>query len=101
MASPTRRCLVCRRTARKADLTRLAVSGRSVVVDGAARVPGRGAYLCRRQECLDGALHRGGGRVLNALRVRATEVTIEEDRLRKEWSTHGAPALVGVGGETA
>jgi uncharacterized protein len=101
VGTPTRSCLVCRRTARKPDLVRLAVSHGAVVVDHPALLPGRGAYLCRRTECLDNGLRRGGGSILRALRARSGEVTIEEDRLREEWGSDREPAAAVVGGETA
>jgi predicted RNA-binding protein YlxR (DUF448 family) len=32
----------------------------TVVVDPAARLPGRGAYTCRQRTCLERAVQRGG-----------------------------------------
>jgi uncharacterized protein len=36
----------CGRTAPKDELLRIALSGRTAVLDPPARLPGRGAYLC-------------------------------------------------------
>ncbi|HEY7932882.1 MAG TPA: YlxR family protein [Solirubrobacteraceae bacterium] len=48
---PLRRCAGCGRVAPKTELVRLALTGedpsaRRVVLDRAATMPGRGAYLC-------------------------------------------------------
>jgi predicted RNA-binding protein YlxR (DUF448 family) len=40
----------------QSELVRLALSGGGVVVDPGRRLPGRGAYLCRRRECWDRAV---------------------------------------------
>lgn len=84
---PVRRCLACRRTAGKPQLVRLAVVGEAVVVDPSARQPGRGAYLCHRQECLEAALRRGGTALARSLRQAHGQVTVDEDDIRTQWST--------------
>lgn len=76
---PRRRCVGCGRIAPKSELLRIAViregqarRGRAVC-DHAARMPGRGAYLCRGEspelpaaECLKRAIQRGA--IARALR---------------------------------
>jgi predicted RNA-binding protein YlxR (DUF448 family) len=75
---PRRRCVGCGRIAPKSELLRIvAASGRTspagaaaktcAVADPLARMPGRGAYLCREdaapspaQQCLALAERRGG-----------------------------------------
>lgn len=57
MADPQRRCVGCGAVRAKPDLLRLALDGRTVVADPAARLPGRGAYVCGAA-CLERAVHR-------------------------------------------
>jgi predicted RNA-binding protein YlxR (DUF448 family) len=78
---PRRRCVGCGRIAPKSELLRIAAAERPsggaetgakgsqtvAVADPHARMPGRGAYLCRdaaapgpAQECLALAMRRGG-----------------------------------------
>lgn len=88
---PVRRCLACRRAASRTALVRLAVVGETVTVDRAAREPGRGAYVCRERACLEAALQRGAAALLRALRCQRAEVTVDEDELRRQWSTAADP----------
>ena len=71
---PVRMCCICRQRQPKASLTRYVravmaannqdaqgdVSG--LVPDEAQRLPGRGLYVCARQECRERILRRGFGR---------------------------------------
>ena len=67
--SPTRTCVGCRKRESKANLVRvIAVSG-TCVPDPQARMPGRGAYLHLRAECLEQAQRSRS--VARALRVQA------------------------------
>jgi predicted RNA-binding protein YlxR (DUF448 family) len=50
---PQRTCVVCGRKAPQAELERMAVSGGRVLWDPSRRLPGRGAYICFRRECLE------------------------------------------------
>ena len=90
---PIRSCLACRRRAAKPALVRLALGDGTVALDAAARMPGRGAYLCRRRACLDAALRRDGAPILRAL--RATGATVDRVGLEAAWerTTHGASAV--------
>jgi predicted RNA-binding protein YlxR (DUF448 family) len=54
---PQRRCVGCGQTAPKAELVRIALAGDEVVVDRAARLPGRGAYV-HGQDCAARAVSR-------------------------------------------
>ncbi len=50
---PQRTCVTCRTVGGKRGLIRFVRQpDGSVVVDETGRLPGRGAYLCRKQECL-------------------------------------------------
>lgn len=72
---PQRTCVGCGRTTAKRELVRVVrtLAGR-VEVDPTAKKAGRGAYLCRREECWRQALKRS--RLDHALRAAAPE----EDR---------------------
>ncbi|CAM4039552.1 MULTISPECIES: YlxR family protein [Tsukamurella] len=72
MSEPVRTCIGCRRRAPAAELIRtVAVAGDDgalrVVVDGARRLPGRGAWLHDAPECVEQARRRNAFR--RALRV--------------------------------
>jgi uncharacterized protein len=76
---PQRTCVVCRSTTAKRALHRIvrspagAVGGsssRSVSYDPTGKAPGRGAYLCGQQACLEAALRRGS--IQRALKVTDT-----------------------------
>ncbi|HEV3229640.1 MAG TPA: YlxR family protein [Solirubrobacteraceae bacterium] len=59
-SEPHRRCAGCGRVAPKQSLVRLAVGEDQVLlVDRAATLPGRGAYVCAGQACLHEAARRG------------------------------------------
>ena len=81
-ASPERQCIGCGLRSPQAGLVRLRVEERvggdgglvKAVVTGRG-LRGRGAYLCRKQACLDRALHR---RAFQRA-FRATVVVDEED----------------------
>ena len=56
---PLRRCVACRTARAKGELTRLvrAPDGR-IEVDASGKAPGRGAYVCRRRECVETAMRK-------------------------------------------
>jgi predicted RNA-binding protein YlxR (DUF448 family) len=62
VSEPERQCIGCGRRGPQADFLRLTLDKRQtpprVVVARGRERTGRGAYLCRRQACLDRALHR-------------------------------------------
>lgn len=49
---PERTCLACRTRFAKGELLRFVARAGVLVVDQAGRLPGRGAYCCRRPGCL-------------------------------------------------
>lgn len=56
---PLRMCMVCRERREKQDLIRVAYQkDRGAVIDPAGKLPGRGAYVCRRPECIAQAQKR-------------------------------------------
>jgi predicted RNA-binding protein YlxR (DUF448 family) len=78
---PVRTCIGCRAARPQADLVRLArAEGGGVEPDPTRRAGGRGAYLCRRAECLEGALRRQA--VGHAFRGRARMTPEAVSRLR-------------------
>ena len=53
---PMRMCIACRTSRPKRELIRIVKTGEgSVEVDQTGKVPGRGAYICSRIECLENA----------------------------------------------
>jgi predicted RNA-binding protein YlxR (DUF448 family) len=58
----------------------VAGSPRRVVVAG--RGPGRGAYLCRKQACMDRALHRRAFQ-----RAFRSTVTVDQEQIREAMRT--------------
>ena len=71
---PLRLCLTCRDRKPKRELVRLVrtVDG-PVVVDPSGKVPGRGAYLCKNQQCLDN--------LTQACLAKALDASISEELL--------------------
>ena len=63
MSEPERRCIGCGYRGPQSGFLRLALDRQTVppkvvVNNGTRNRRGRGAYICRRQACLDRALHR-------------------------------------------
>ena len=53
---PQRRCLACQEAKDKKDLMRIVRSPEGEIsIDLTGRKPGRGAYLCRSEECINKA----------------------------------------------
>jgi predicted RNA-binding protein YlxR (DUF448 family) len=77
---PIRTCLGCGQQRPKRELVRIAVMDRVLTIDEGARLPGRGAYLCRRQECVSRLLKKKG-RISHALRASLPH-DVEEGFLR-------------------
>lgn len=82
---PIRSCVACRRREEQQRLVRLVVAGGEIRVDPEARRPGRGAYVCDRQDCLRAVLRRGAAPLARALRVRPDAVTLEEKAISAAW----------------
>ncbi|MDO8586242.1 MAG: YlxR family protein [Armatimonadota bacterium] len=55
--TPERMCVACGARSFKGDLMRIArTRGEGVVPDPSGKMPGRGAYICSKSECVDKAL---------------------------------------------
>ncbi len=85
--SPERTCIACSAKVARSALTRIAAAPGGVRLDLKGRLPGRGAYLCRRREC-DKALMRAG-RLSYALRTTVSES--EMSRLISEMKARAEP----------
>ena len=56
-----RRCVACRTARPKAELMRVVRTANGEMgVDPTGKAPGRGAYVCRRAECVEAALRKQG-----------------------------------------
>ena len=65
---PQRTCVVCRETKDKRELIRIVRTPEGKVsIDPTGKANGRGAYLCRKVECIEQGLQKG--RVARALQV--------------------------------
>lgn len=94
MGDPERQCIGCGRRAPQSDLVRMCVepdgdTKRVVVCEGRERT-GRGAYLCRKNACLERALMR---RALE----RAFRTSVEVDRDALHNAIQGSKNAVGSG----
>jgi predicted RNA-binding protein YlxR (DUF448 family) len=85
-ARPERQCIGCGRRGPQSEFVRLCVEERGgspgsspakVVTVGRGQ-KGRGAYLCRKQGCLDRALHRRAFQ-----RAFRATVQVDEDQIRE------------------
>ena len=74
---PQRTCVACRKVKAKRELIRLVrVADGGMEVDTSGKKAGRGAYLCRVQECWKTGLK--GGRLAHSLRTTLTEDNQEQ-----------------------
>ena len=48
---PERRCIGCMQSKPKRELLRIVASPDGLQIDISGKMPGRGAYLCRSEEC--------------------------------------------------
>ena len=82
---PMRMCFGCREMHEKRELIRIVKSAEGMVsIDMRGKAPGRGAYICRKSDCLERAMK---SRALE----RALEHRIEPDvyeRLREELAAN-------------
>ena len=89
-ASPERQCIGCGKRGPQREFVRLCVEerdgsaagGAMKVVTAGRGMKGRGAYLCRKQACLDRALHRRAFQ-----RAFRATVAVDEDHIREALRT--------------
>ncbi len=80
---PQRICVGCRQTRGKKELIRIVrTPDYKVIIDHTGKMSGRGAYLCRRAECLRAALD--GKQLVRALHLELSQEVIAD--LEKEIS---------------
>lgn len=74
---PMRMCVVCRQSKPKAELVRiLKTEDGGVLADGTGKLPGRGAYICADEKCMERAY---GTKVLQkTIRAKMDEQTYDE-----------------------
>jgi predicted RNA-binding protein YlxR (DUF448 family) len=86
--------VVCRATRPQDELLRVVVRGAALTEDPGSRLGGRGAYLCPRTACLQGAGARDGAALRRALRAPGVDVGPALARLRAAHgdATDGATA---------
>ena len=66
---PERMCVACGTRSSKGDLMRIArTAGETIVPDPSGKLPGRGAYVCPKSECIEKALKQK--RFDRALRIQ-------------------------------
>jgi len=58
VSAPVRTCLGCRRKAPQDQLLRFVAQNRELIADPTRRLPGRGAYTCRKAACFERAAAR-------------------------------------------
>lgn len=89
---PQRSCVVCRRVTDKRSLTRIVRSpDGGIQIDPSGKLPGRGAYLCGRDECWQKAAV--GDALERALRTRLVD---EERQMIAAWGADLQPRTENV-----
>ena len=87
---PQRTCIGCREIRPKREMVRIVrTPDDGVEIDETGKRSGRGAYLCRRQECWDIALKKN--RLQHALKTSLTD----EERATLEEFAHRLPETEG------
>jgi len=93
---PERTCIACGARGRQADFLRVAArDGGTPVIDQLAdakkgREPGRGAYLCRRLDCVEAALKRRA--LQRALKLKNSVPINFGDEVRRAVENYKAEA---------
>jgi predicted RNA-binding protein YlxR (DUF448 family) len=74
---PQRTCIACRKVKAKRDLIRVVrTPSGNVEIDAGGKKTGRGAYLCRTEECWEASLK--GNRLEHTLRTSLTRENHEQ-----------------------
>jgi predicted RNA-binding protein YlxR (DUF448 family) len=77
---PLRSCIACRETVPKRELIRIVRTPEGTIeIDPKGKHPGRGAYLCRKPQCLDAAFQQR--RLAQALRCPVSAEDVAALRL--------------------
>ena len=75
--SPSRRCVVCGKSANKKELLRFVMGEEGIVFDSQQVMPGRGAYLTKEARCVFAAS------VVSLLNASITRTRLERKAKRK------------------
>lgn len=79
-----RSCAACRKKQDKSELVRIVRSPEGGIrLDISGRAPGRGAYLCPREACLNMALKKGS----LSRSLHSSLSAEEQENIRKEFSS--------------
>ena len=74
---PQRSCVVCKTQKNKNELLRIVKNKENEIkIDTTGKEPGRGAYICYSEECLEKAIK--SGRLEKALETKINDNTYEE-----------------------
>lgn len=74
---PMRVCVSCKKQFPKRELVRVVhTPDDDVVIDEKGKIPGRGAYVCKNQECLKTALVKN--KLERSLKTKVAEVLKEQ-----------------------
>ena len=58
MHTPERMCVTCRQMKPKSELIRIVKNGDTAEIDMSGKKKGRGAYICKNEECVKNAKKR-------------------------------------------
>ncbi|MGE5173338.1 MAG: DUF448 domain-containing protein [Betaproteobacteria bacterium] len=72
---PERTCVGCRNVLTKDEVVRIVAGPDGVLIDYREKLPGRGAYVCPKQECIANALAKET--LAKALRLKARPPSVE------------------------
>ncbi len=75
-SKPQRMCIACRQMKDKTSLVRLVSEGEKIVVDETFKKNGRGAYICKANECLKKAIKTKA--FSRALKVEIDQETLQQ-----------------------
>lgn len=86
--TPIRTCIACRTSSDKCELVRVVRTPTGeIMVDLTGKMPGRGAYLCRQEECLRRAVKER--RLARCLRTEIpAETTDQLEQTFKQGTEH-------------
>ena len=84
---PQRTCIGCREVKHKRELIRVVRTPEGkVIVDPTGKANGRGAYLCKEENCWQQSLHRGQLARALKLTLSQEEIAMLESLLKAELS---------------